>query len=103
MTANKNLKKLIRLRMRRTGESYTAARRHFLRKEEVDMTEPNQIALEASIETLQLRLQTTRRLRSAGVTRIPELSERSDAELEALGLDRITRVEIREVLASRGY
>ena len=29
MTANKDLKRLVRARMRKTGESYTAARRHF--------------------------------------------------------------------------
>ena len=29
MTANKDLKRLVRARMQKTGESYTAARRHF--------------------------------------------------------------------------
>ena len=103
MTANKNLKKLIRQRMRRTGESYTAARRHFLQQKEVGMTRPNQPALDVPIEHLQLRLRTTRKLRSAGISRAAQLLEQTDVELAASGLDRLALVEIREVLASRGY
>jgi len=39
MTANKDLKKLIRSRMRKTGESYTPARRYFLWPGKVTMAE----------------------------------------------------------------
>ena len=111
MTARKNLKRLIRLRMRRTGESYTTARHHFLHplqnaKEHPMNRSANRNAglpLNQSIDELQLTLRTSRILKSSGIEQIGQLLSRSERERRTLGLDSRSEVELREVLASRGY
>lgn len=106
MTAHKDTKKLIRARMRKTGESYTAARRHFLRSEEAKMTtrdmRQEQSILQLSVAHLQLTLRTARVLKAHDINSIGELVEKTENELTDIGLERQGRVEIREVLASRG-
>ena len=106
MTANKDLKKLIRTRMRKTGESYTAARRHFLRSEETGMTtryvRQERSALSLSIDRLELKLRTARVLKNHDIKTIGQLLGKTEEELADIGLPREGRIEIREVLASRG-
>src|SRR5688572_24105852 len=57
MTANKNLKRLVRARARKTGESYAAARRSFLGKSpgEPPVTQPTQSPQSAHIDHAPLR------------------------------------------------
>ena len=106
MTANKDLKKLIRKRMRKTGESYTAARRHFLSSEEASMTtryvRQEQSALSLSVDRLELTLRTARVLKTHDIKTIGQLVGKPENELADIGLAREGRIEIREVLASRG-
>ena len=106
MTANSDLKQLIRKRMLRTGESYTAARRHFLQPEQATMTQPSpqrrSADLDLPVERLQLTLRTTRLLEQRGVTTIGQLAEKTEDELAEIGIAGQNRIEIREVLASRG-
>jgi DNA-directed RNA polymerase alpha subunit len=106
MTANRDFKHLVRKRMRKTGESYTAARRHFLRRKEEDMTNgthsSDRATLNQPVERLDLTLKTLRFLRQHGVQTIRQLSARSEIELAELGLPVERCIEIREVLASRG-
>lgn len=107
MTANRDLKRAIRRRMLKTGESYTAARRHFLNSEDSPMTEQLTHAggamVDLSIDHLELTLKTTRQLKKHGIERVGQLVERSRAGLAELGLERERAIEIREVLASRGF
>ena len=81
MTANKDLKRIIRRRMRKTGESYTAARRHFLNSKDLPMTEQviqaEPAILDLSIDHLQLTLKTARQLRRHGIERIGQLVEQA--------------------------
>jgi DNA-directed RNA polymerase alpha subunit len=107
MTVNKNLKRTIRRRMRRTGESYTAARRHFLGPKESHMTRQathmDEAILGLSIETLELTLKTNRALKRQGIERIGQLVEKVAAGMDDAGFEREeSAVEVREVLASRG-
>lgn len=44
MTANKDFKRIVRARMRKTGESYTAARIHLLKKRDAPTPSPTPIA-----------------------------------------------------------
>ena len=106
MTANKNFKRIIRRRMFRTGESYSAARRHFLDKKGLQMTKPaynNESRLEElPIGQLQLTLETTRILKAQGIERVRDLlAARSDGKTWS-GMDAQKMIEIRDVLASRG-
>ena len=98
MTAGKDFKKLIRKRMLRTGESYTAARRHFLRAEEAGMTRPTESPLNQPIDTLNLTVKTTKVLKQQNISTIAALRDRTEAELSDLGLAPQSRIEIREVL-----
>lgn len=105
MTAGKNLKKLIRTRMHKTGESYTAARRHFLHSEEATMTQhtgQQQPELDLPLDHLQLTLKTARALKQHHISTVGDLAGKTDGELAAIGIARQNRIEIREVLASRG-
>lgn len=106
MTAHKDLKRLIRRRMRKTGESYTAARRLFLHSEEADMTtrrvRHEQSALHSSIDRLELTLRTARILKQHDIETIAQLARKTESELAEIGLARQGRIEIREVLACRG-
>lgn len=106
MTAHKDLKKLIRRRMLKTGESYTAARRHFLMMEEANMTQPKkpqeQSALGSPIDRLELTLRTVRALKQHDIRTIEQLVGTTERDLADAGLAMESRIEIREVLASRG-
>jgi DNA-directed RNA polymerase alpha subunit len=106
MTANKDLKRIIRRRMYRTGESYTAARRHFLVSENSRMikqaTQTDEAMLGLSIDQLQLTLKTTRILKSQGIERIGQLVKGLAAEAGELRLEQQSATEVRDVLASRG-
>jgi hypothetical protein len=106
MTASKNLKRIIRRRMRRTGESYTASRRHFLGPKDSHMTkqatQEDETILDLSIDQLALTLKTTQALKAQGIGRIGQLVEKAAAGINELGLDREGPTEVREVLASRG-
>jgi DNA-directed RNA polymerase alpha subunit len=106
MTANKGLKKLIRNRMRKTGESYTAARRHFLHSQEASMTTryagQDRSELNLSVDRLQLTLRTKRVLKQHDIKTIRQLVGTTENELADIGLAVQGRIEIRDVLASRG-
>ena len=106
MTANSDLKKLIRNRMHRTGQSYAAARRSFLHSKEADMTKQNSTPeaslLRQPIDRLELTLRTARVLRQHEITMIGQLAGKSERELADIGVSAQGRIEIREVLASRG-
>ena len=105
MTANKDLKRIIRQRMRRTGESYTAARRHFLDPEDSRMTKKHTSDpfLDRPIEHLELTRRTIRSLKNQGIERIGQLVEKAAAGFEPSGFERPeSAIEIREVLATRG-
>ena len=106
MTAQKDLKRIIRRRMRRTGESYTAARRHFLSPKDAHMTKQTQHTEEAiltsSIDQLALTVKTARLLKAQGVECIGQLLQKSTLGLDRLGLDQKAEIEVRDVLASRG-
>ena len=106
MTAQKDLKRIIRRRMRRTGESYTAARRHFLSPKDSHMTKQTQHTEEAiltsSIDQLALTVKTARVLKSQGVERVGQLLEKAALGLDGIGLDRKAEIEVRDILASRG-
>lgn len=106
MTASRDLKKLIRKRMHKTGESYTAARRHFLHPKEATMTtrtvQTQPPGLDLSVDDLQLTLRTVLVLKQHDIRTIGDLARKADGELAALGLAAQSRIEIREVLASRG-
>ena len=106
MTANKDLKRIIRRRMRQTGESYTAARRHFLTPKASHMTKlvakTERARLGLSIDQLQLTLKTTQILKRQGIESIGQLVEKADVGIDDLGLEQRRQTEIRDVLASRG-
>ena len=106
MTANKDLTKLVRNRMNKTGESYTTARRHFLRSEEGNMTiraeQQDQSVLGLSVDHLELTLKTARVLKTHNIKTIRQLAEISESELADIGLGSEGRIEVREVLAPRG-
>lgn len=105
MTAHKNLKRLIRRRMRKTGESYTAARRHFLRSKESEMTKstvPHEPCERLPIAHLQLTLKTALALKQHHIERIGQLIDKTETELAGIGLAAQSRIEIRDVLAARG-
>ena len=106
MTANKNLKKLIRSRMRKTGEAYTVARRYFLYpKEEAMKTQDkrhNQARSDLSVDRLALTLKTARVLKTNDIVSIADLLEKTDLQLAEIGLTQEGRIEVRETLASRG-
>jgi len=106
MTARKDLKRLIRQRMLRTGESYMAARRHFLIAKESHMTnrlsQTSKTLRDLPIDRLQLTLKTTRTLRNVGVERTGQLIDAISDERNPLGLDSMRLIEVRDVLASRG-
>jgi hypothetical protein len=106
MTAKKDVKRIIRTRMSRTGESYTAARRHFLRPKDSHMNKQTQNTDEAtralSIDQLALTLKTARVLKGQGVERIGELVDKAALGMDGLGLDLKAKTEVRDVLASRG-
>jgi DNA-directed RNA polymerase alpha subunit len=106
MTANKDLKRLIRSRMYKTGESYTAARRHFLHSEEAKMTtlatRPEQSKLRSPVDHLQLTLKTARVLKQHDIMNIGQLARMTERELADIGIGSQQRIEVREVLASRG-
>jgi hypothetical protein len=107
MTTKKDLKRIIRQRMRRTGESYAAARRHFLVPKDSRMskqaTQADETLFGLSIDQLQLTLKTTRILKGQGIERIGQLVEISAAGMDKLRLERVRAIEIRDVLASRGF
>jgi len=106
MTARKDLKRIIRKRMRRTGESYTAARRHFLSPKDSHMARQTQhideAILTSSIDQLALTVKTARTLKAQGVERIGQLLEKAALGLDVMGLDQKAEIEVRDVLASRG-
>ena len=108
MTARKNLKRLIRQRMRRTGESYTAARRHFLIPKEPPVNRTtsefttHDLLLGQSIDELHLTLKTSSTLKSRGIRKVGELIRGMAPESGTLGLEPICELELRAVLASRG-
>ena len=83
MTANKDLKGIIRSRMSRTGESYMAARRHFRDSKDSHMimqvTQTDTAILDLPIDELALKLKTARTLRGQGIERIGQLVERTAA------------------------
>ena len=104
MTARKNLKRIIRERMRHTGESYMAARRHFLDSKDLQMTKRTNCTPldELPIGQLQLTLETTRILKAQGVERVKDLTRAKAGGAHWPGLDAQREVEVRDVLASRG-
>lgn len=106
MTARKNLKRIIRSRMRRTGESYTAARRHFLVPKDLHMktraNRADETALKSTIDQLQLTVKTTATLRNRGIETVGQLIEATSGGMDSLGLAPEKVIEVREVLASRG-
>ena len=93
--------------MRRTGESYMAARRHFLATKDLQM--PPRKAHEEhtlsslSIDQLQLTLETTRILKTQGIHRLEQLLDAQAGGLESLGLAPQRTIEVRDVLACRGF
>ncbi len=106
MTAKKNLKRIVRKRMQRTGESYMAARRHFLDSKDLKMTKRMNRRVsslsEQPIGKLQLTLETTRILKAQGIERVKDLVELRSDERNKLGLGSKRAIEVRDVLASRG-
>ena len=103
MTAHSDFKRRVRQRMQRTGESYTAARRHFLRQEDLKMTQGKTPPVhELPIDALHFTVKTKRTLKARGIERVGELLDENSG-YESLGLSRERALEIREVLASRGY
>ncbi len=105
MTARKDFKKLIRNRIRRTGEPYSAARRHFLSAEEQEMTQSNNApyAGDTPVAELQLTLRTTRILKAQGIETLGALRALNDRARKNLNLSPEGELEVREVLASRGW
>jgi hypothetical protein len=105
MTAKKNLKRIIRQRMLRTGESYMAARRHFLDSKDLQMTKrtnrQESPLEELPIGQLQLTLETTRILKTRGIESVKDLID-AQSKPNRLRLDPRRAIEVREVLASRG-
>ena len=92
--------------MRRTGESYTAARRHFLSSKDLHMTHPSndrKNPAELPIEQLQLTLETTRALKAQGIHQVQHLLDARARDGDLPGLDQQRLVEVRDVLASRGF
>ena len=66
-------------------------------------THTNDAMLGLSIDQLQLTLETTRVLKAQGIERIGQLVERRAAGIAALRLQPVQAIEVRDVLASRGY
>ena len=67
------------------------------------MTQQQPLApLEMPLDRLQLTLNTARLLKQHHVMTIGDLAGRTDSELAAMGIAARNRIEIREVLASRG-
>lgn len=103
MTAKNNFKRIVRRRMQNTGESYMAARRHFLNSKDFNMTKRADISSNAllglPIERLQFTLKTTQTLKANGLQHIGQLVNRSSP---LVGLDSEGEIELKEVLASRG-
>ncbi len=106
MTAKKNLKRIIRRRMFRTGESYMAARRHFLDSKGQPMTQRRNRKEtpieELPIGELQLTLETTRILKSQGIEQVKDVLDARSGETSWPGLESRRAIEVRDVLASRG-
>ena len=106
MTVNRDFKRIVRRRMRKTGESYTAARRHFLVRQGPHMTtqaaRTDETMLELPIDQLQLTLETTRILKAQGIEHVGQLLEKTVGGTDALQLETKRAIEVRDVLASRG-
>jgi len=70
------------------------------------MTKPSAkhqpIGLDLPLDALQLTLKTTRLLKRHDVRTIRHLAAKTDSDLAAIGIAAQNRIEIREVLASRG-
>ena len=92
--------------MKKTGESYTAARRQFLRSEETTMTDAvprrKPSTPQTPVDRLQLTLKTARILKEQEIYDLRELVAKSDRDFVRTGLNSQQRIEIREVLASQG-
>ena len=92
--------------MKKTGESYTAARRQFLRSKETTMADAvprrKQSNLQTPVDRLQLTLKTAQTLKEQEINDLGELVRKSDRDFVRAGLNSQQRIEIREVLASQG-
>jgi hypothetical protein len=100
MTENANLKRRVRARAAKTGESYTAARRHVL---SVDQAEPRRVVIATAQSVLRPDPRSRDQLRASGMGIRAAMRDASQAGASlAPGQDRARRRRSSALSTSRG-